>query len=391
MVCESAFSSALTKYHYSFQEVDPEDDEDLDLPLAQRRKRRQINLPTRYDDDLPEALQALPPPEALAIPSGMYSKHLEFHLHAHTSNLGGLNIVESPPNCFGLFRRYFADTFPAHDPDSDITLVDLCDIPSRIPEVTGDVSPTDISGVEDYSPYPNRSSFLLGEWNWNDQVQKSKSTFNTLVDIIKDPDFHPCDIQDTQWESIDKQLGSSDDTWIDDDDLVPSWIRNDARWSRTQITISVPFHRYTSNPGPRDYDIPDFYHRSIVSILREALSHPLESLHFHHEPYELYWKCREGVEPMRVFGELYTSPSFIDAHRALQDSPPEPGCTLPRIVASLMLASDATHVTSFGETKIWPQYLYFGNHSKYRRCKPSCHLCYHVAYFQRVGGIFPYF
>lgn len=338
----------------------------MNLSVAQRRRKRNIPLPAEFEDSLPKNLQALPP----------------FNPHLPPSNLG---IVESPRNSYGLYRRYFSNSFPSHDPDSDLSIEDCCDVPL-------DVTSEDLQDIpkdkhQNYGPYPNRSSFVLGEWNWNDQVQKSKASFKSLVNIIADPDFHPADIRETPWEAIDEELGSSELPETNSSEGLPFWVKNDARWTKTPITISVPFHRYTVSPGPRDYVIPDFYHRSIVSILQEALSHSLDGLHFHYEPYELYWKKNVGEGPIRVFGELYTSSAFVDAHRALQAKPPEPGCGLPRFVAGLMLASDSTHLTSFGNAKVWPQYLYFGNHSKYRRCKPSCHLCYHVAYFQRVSNL----
>jgi hypothetical protein len=31
--------------------------------------------------------------------------------------------------------------------------------------------------------------------------------------------------------------------------------------------------------------------------------------------------------------------------------------------------------------------MYFGNDSKYRRAKPSCWLCNHIAYFQTVSFV----
>lgn len=292
------------------------------------------------------------------------------------------------PNSYGLFRRYYrTDSLPSHDPDSDLTIEDLCDVSSGISAVNSLREDENIP--HPYGPYPNRSSFLLGEWNWNDQIQKSKTSFKSLVDIITDPDFHPADIQDTKWDAIDKELGNSDNNEVDFEDDPTVWLQNDARWMQTPITISVPFHRYTKNPGPRDYIVSEFYHRSIVAVLQEALSHRVAGSQFHFEPYELYWQSNNQEDPVRVFGELYTSPAFIDAHRALQDSPPETGCNLPRIVAGLMLASDSTQLTSFGDAKIWPQYLYFGNHSKYHRCKPTCRLCYHVAYFHKVNSSFP--
>ncbi|KAG1832562.1 hypothetical protein F4604DRAFT_1945993 [Suillus subluteus] len=74
----------------------------------------------------------------------------------------------------------------------------------------------------------------------------------------------------------------------------------------------------------------------------------------------------------------------MDAHRELQESPGEAGCDLPRVVVALMFWSDSTHLTTFGNAKLWPLYMYFGNESKYRRCKPTCNLSNHVAYFQKL-------
>lgn len=339
---------------------------------------REILPPGHFADDLPELLESLPPPEL--------SNQLQLVEEQH--NLQSPSIMlQTRPNAYGLFRKYYrTNSLPSHDPDSELTMQDHCDIPSS---GSGAENPEELENISHhYGPYPNRSSFLLGEWNWNDQVQKSKSSFKSLVDVITDPDFRPDDIRETQWDVIDRELGDSNDIGADLEDDPMDWLQNDARWTKTPIIISVPFHRYHKNPGPRDYVVSELYHRSIVSILQEALSHPLEGLQFHFEPYELYWQRNNQADPVRVFGELYTSPAFIDAYRALQGSPPEAGCNLPRAVVGLMLASDATHVTSFGNTKIWPLYLYFGNHSKYRRCKPTCRLCYHVAYFQKVSSFF---
>ena len=61
------------------------------------------------------------------------------------------------------------------------------------------------------------------------------------------------------------------------------------------------------------------------------------------------------------------------------------GCTLPRRIIALMFWSDATHLTSFGDAKLWPLYVFFGNQTKYSRGQPSAKLCNHVAYFQTVS------
>jgi hypothetical protein len=121
-----------------------------------------------------------------------------------------------------------------------------------------------------------------------------------------------------------------------------------------------------------------------VSVIREKLANVHDDEHFHYEPYELRWQPSHLPQEVNIQGELYTSPAFMQAHRELQSSPGEAGCDLPRVVAALMFWSDATQLTTFGNAKLWPVYMYFGNESKYRRCRPSCHLGNHVAYFHKV-------
>ncbi|KAH7924724.1 hypothetical protein BV22DRAFT_1012700 [Leucogyrophana mollusca] len=132
----------------------------------------------------------------------------------------------------------------------------------------------------------------------------------------------------------------------------------------------------------------DFRHRSLILIIREKLANAGDDSLFHYEPYELLWQSVDGKHKTRLHGELYNSPAFLEAHQTLQESPPEPRCNLLRVVAALMFWSDSTHLTSSGNTKLWPLYLYFGNESKYRRCKPSCNLCNHAAYFRKLPDEF---
>jgi hypothetical protein len=228
-----------------------------------------------------------------------------------------------------------------------------------------------------YGPYPNKSSFQLGEWFWNHGIQKSQASFQELVSIVGDRDFRPEHIQDTNWRKINNQLARGGEM---------EWVDEDAEWSTSSVTISTPFHRLTSHPGPQSYTVAKFHHRSLVAIIQNKLRNTKHGPHFHYDPYELLWQPHNNnqQQPMHVHGELYTSTAFREAHQALQNSPPEPGCNLPRVIVALMFWSDSTHLTNFGDTKLWPLYLFFGNESKYRRGKPSSNLCEHVAYFERV-------
>jgi hypothetical protein len=49
-----------------------------------------------------------------------------------------------------------------------------------------------------------------------------------------------------------------------------------------------------------------------------------------------------------------------------------------------MIWSDATHLAQFGQGKAWPIYVYFGNQSKYSRCKPSTRSAQVVGYIPPV-------
>ena len=127
-------------------------------------------------------------------------------------------------------------------------------------------------------------------------------------------------------------------------------------------------------------------HHKLTSMIREKILRPSSHPHLHFELYRLYWQPDEASEPVRVHGELYSLEAFLDAHSKLQDSPGEPGCELPRVVVGLMFSSDSTHLTAFSSAKLWPVYLAFGNESKNRRSKPSCHAFEHIAYLQTVSA-----
>lgn len=338
--------------------------QDPHMSLSERRTRRPIKpKPKHYNDILPT-----PPPSLQPQPLPLVE-------NPSTRPALILKYFQSPRSIFGLRRKYYATESPVHDPEELVTLDDLS---SAQPTVPGAVPTPDKDG---YLPYPNRSSFLLGDWYWSDGVQKSKQSFKRLLDIVGEPSFSPSDVRNTPWNTIDTTLGSSEK----DESHDGEWLDADAGWTRTPIKISVPFHSHTSNPGAKDYVGGHLYHRSLVEIIKERISDFTAAQRFHFQPYQLSWSPHPSSYEIPVYGELYTSPSFLKAHHILQNTPQEPGCSLQRVVVALMFWSDATHLTSFGSAKLWPLYLFFGNESKYRRCRPNCNLCCHTAYFEDVS------
>ena len=287
--------------------------------------------------------------------------------YANLSTSSQFKILRSACNGFGLFRQYYGTHFPDHDPAQNISSNDLMN--------------TSSSNV--YHPYPNQTSFLLGEWYWNGGEKKSQLCFQRLLEIIGHPVFCPEDVASNNWRRIDSQLsgecldGANDgDSWVDEE--------TDRNWIKTPVKISVPFHKRTSHPGQKDFVAGMLHHRKLTSVIREKITRLSNHPHLHFEPYKWFWQPNNATEPIRVYGELYTSEAFIEAHRALQESPEEPGCVLPRVVLGLMFASDSTHLTTFSSAKLCPVYLGIGNESKDRQLKPSCQTFEHIAYLEAV-------
>lgn len=351
-----------------------------------RRSCRDSVISKRVPDNLPEALPALPP-----LPSDKEANIEECEILHSPAPQSGVSpepqqtwaapirqVFRTRWNVFGLSRKYVSQQCPSHDPEEHVILSDLVDED----QVTGGSFSEMSTGPVDFHPYPNKSSFLLGDWFWCDGVQKSHESFQNLLNIVGSSDFLPSDVRETNWRQINEALGGNEFDGME-------WEDEDAGWSRSPVTISVPIPRQSlkndaHHVGPQNYTIGHFYHRSLMSVIREKLKNPSDNLHFHYEPYELLWQSSRSQKPSRVHAELYTSSAFLDVHNDLQESPGEPGCILPRVVVALMFWSDSTHLTSFGNAKIWPLYMGFGNESKYRRCKPSLALLNHVAYFEKV-------
>jgi hypothetical protein len=297
---------------------------DAQLSMMDRRpwsKRTGRRLPKRYRDLLLEPIPlALQQQQQSSQPAPSSSRGTtSTSIRTFTTCVGDRiqTFFTTQRNNFGLFRRYHSEGPPQHDPDENTTANDLSDVTADDASTASEPLPAV------YHPFPNRSSFRLGDWYWNSGTQKSQASFKDLVSIVGDPTFSSKDIQDTHWDQVNQTL-------VDDE----AWDDPDAGWTKTEVSILVPFQPRrgaVSGPeaGPKQFVVGDFYHRNLVDVIKEKLSNSNHDDHFHYDPYELKWQANGKSEPVRVHGEMYTSQAFLDVHNALQDSPPEKDCTLP--------------------------------------------------------------
>ncbi|KIM63417.1 hypothetical protein SCLCIDRAFT_117349 [Scleroderma citrinum Foug A] len=172
--------------------------------------------------------------------------------------LRALRFFTTLANSFGLSRRYYGDWLPTHDAEDATTLQHLTLMPSVVDNHDSAGHPAD-SAL--FYPYLNRSSYLLGDWYWNGRIQKSKESFRNLIKIVGTPEFQPGDVNTMRWDFINAQLQAG----AEETGLGQSF--EGASWTKTTVTIRVPFHKRMAKPGVYDYHVGDMYHHKLISII----------------------------------------------------------------------------------------------------------------------------
>ncbi|KAJ3533279.1 hypothetical protein NMY22_g7397 [Coprinellus aureogranulatus] len=320
--------------------------QDLALPLSIRKATRLIQLPKRFrQDEEPSALPSarITAPSEPLVPSPLNSSDLLNHGPP-------LFVYASVRDKFGILRRYVLPSLPTHDPDeSDAlnksTLASLSPFDSSVAE---NIAPPSLG------PFKTESAFDLAEWYWQ-STTKSFSEFQKLLAILTKPSFSLSDVVGINWRTAFHTLGANAS------DLhggKGDWIK-DGGWLTTPISIDVPFHSRLKDPGVKPYLACNFYYRSIVGVIREKLTDRAGSSQFHYYPFKPTWKPGDGYPEVELYGELYNSRAFREAHEEVQKQAyNHRNDGLERLIVAVMLWSDSTQLTSFGSAYLWPCYLF---------------------------------
>jgi hypothetical protein len=230
----------------------------------------------------------------------------------------------TPVNVFGLYKipKCLPGDYP-HDPDLCLTPRDLQE-PLLIPVET-QPEPPSLTSVQTQQtepsalqlhPFPNLSSFRLAEWWWSPNREQSQKSFQALLDIIGDDNFQPKDVREANWPALDRALATSQ---YEADDLDPNWENdNGISWACTSVEITVPFNTSSSTPGSKKFTVPGFHYCLLVPLIKRKLESLTTHEFFHTFGYELRWCPGKEHEDVRVYGEIYTSPAFLQAYNELQ-------------------------------------------------------------------------
>lgn len=270
-------------------------------------------------------------------------------------------------NSFGICRIY--PRRPSFEPDRFIAsslLAKSCPIIDQGPH--SQVLPPPY-------PFPNMSVYRLMAWMNSGSRHKSETEVQRLVqEVVQAEDF---DVKHFEEFSVKRNLRELDRDHGENIIFPDDWIEAD-------VTIHIPTK--SREDEPQKYTIPGFHYRPLVGVIRAAFS-DIQAGAFHLMPFKRLWRDPLHDRQERVYDELYASDAWLEAQDDLQKLPKEPGCSLERVIAGLMLFSDATHLANFGTAKAWPLYLYFGNLTKYVRSSPQSGACHLVGFLPFVSSL----
>ena len=159
-------------------------------------------------------------------------------------------------------------------------------------------------------------------------------------------------------------------------------------WREGRVKIKVPCPGYKQDEaGAEEFEVTGVLYRDLVDVIKVACQNPDTLGSFHTTPFKEMWRPTENSEPIRLYGEAYTSDEMIDAYEEVQNIPPDPANPdVDNIVAEILVYSDATRLAQFGTASAHPIYFFFGNLSKYIRCQPGSHAAHHGAYLPEVSS-----
>jgi hypothetical protein len=299
---------------------------------------------------------------------------------------------------FGLYRIYPFGK-PGYTPDHAFTLLhltDSCNIDHQTvqfnPSLPPEDDPQDLESkdMEDWlgaGIFPNVTITLVMKWFYGSQsVISSKQRMDEFIkDVIQHPEFRAEDLKNFRMDLGMKALDDYDKQRIDASAETPFPIRDSWKSETIYITAPSPGFPQRTATTTRQYPIKNVMHRKLMDVIMAAFREP-SAQYFHLAPFQEFYKPPGfGKDPERQYGELYTSDAFIEAHMEVQKLAAAAKCPFEVVVAAIMLGSDSTLLSNFGNQSLWPIYLALGNLSKYIRANPLSFSLHHLAYIPKVS------
>lgn len=237
-----------------------------------------------------------------------------------------------------------------------------------------------------FEPFNNASTYLLMKWFYRPSITKSITEINTLVkDVILDSSFNPEHLIGFDAAKENARMDKYKESEAEFINHGPTPFSYDDNWLKGAVEIPLPCEgiEFSSEADAPTYKV-EFHYRKLLSIILSALAEP-RAERFHTFPFKAYWQPSPDTPEQRIYSEIYTGNFWNDKFENICEIPQSGKYShLERFIIGLLIWSDSTSLTQFGNAELWPIYIYVGNQSKYERVKPNSFSSHHLAYLPKV-------
>ena len=358
----------------------------VEEPPPQKRTRR---YPRRYKDFIPTSFMPLDH-------TPIYKTKRQ--LRAEQEQMRSTSVVEqheeqmvpppaepvtTEPDSYGVFRVYPA--VPIRDPTMELSeLVDhnagfTAQSTASGPIASGHLA----SGIPElsYGPFHNQTELDFMEWANSVPSELSQDKAQAIVDIARNEHFDVNDMMKINVDQLNKRL----DAYSLEDHLAC------ADWINGSVKLRLPCQgvKCPESKAP-EFEVKGILYRKLLDVIKGTLQSEAASK-FHFIPFSEYWKPSPDGPSIRVYGEAFSSDAMQEGYREIRQKSSMVGDSpdVEIAIVSMSIYSDSTRLGAFGPASLWPMYIFFGNQSKYDRCRPSSFAAHHVAYFPSVRWVFP--
>ncbi|KAI0309441.1 hypothetical protein OF83DRAFT_65518 [Amylostereum chailletii] len=349
------------------------------------RSGRPVKFPSRYNDFLPAKrtpLQHIPSaPDRQPPRPPCQQEHTPEPLSPEPEAIPDppSTVFQTEHDMFGLYRVY--PQAPTVTPNE--TLAQACDAETL--RMDGPPPPSapllqDLASGDEppfFAPFSSATAAVLMVCSGTESQVQSAAQTQRLARMLGPSEDDPADLA----RNLDKFTYASESARMDHHlEAVDTPLHERDGWKRSSVTISLP----CDGVKQPEADVPkllinNVYHRDIIDVLVTTFESDTAQT-FHMTPFEHFWQPEPDSPAQRVYSEVYTADAMLEAYTEVQALPREPGDDLEHVVAGMLAASDSTHLANFGSASLWPIYKWWGNQSKYPRCKPSSHACNNMAH-----------
>ena len=360
-------------------------------------------------EDPPELPRASPPPSGIPNPAdderaSAGSQPVALDHPAPSTRPSGTG-YDTPTNAFGVFRRYRHK--PQAEPNRGLPPENIAAAPAHLQDRTprgiahavrpwgatvatwwDRVKANTANARGACAPFFSYSAFKLMWWQHTGSKLKSDAELDRLVhEVLDDDRFSKEELKGFRAARAKQHLNEYSES--SGEEFSP---RGDG-WRSSSVTLALPKSgvAHESDKAIPKFVVRGIWTRSIVDVVVSACREKSARDMFWF-PYELL-RSREPTpdcpnpRAQRLYTDFPNAAAMMREHEALQASPrhPDDPPEVEYVILPLQAYSDSTHLTQFGNTSLWPIYLWILTVCKYVRATPSALAAHHLAYMPSVS------